>query len=265
MTESGVLSLMLPFVGLLSAAALGLVTLRKGPRDGLMVMGFASVATALIATVAIGSPWTAGGIVLVLWLPLWGLAVVLRATRSLGFTAQLAALGGLIVVLVIHLVTGDPTAYWQQLLEPVRQALVVEGLVAAEGSQLLLGQWSRWMTGAFAAALVLQYLMSLFLARWWQARLYNPGGFGQEFRRLAVGRVVGLLFLALVIWAVGVKGGGLALDLIPVLFTLLTLQGLAVAHRVRELLGARQAWLLGLYILLILFLPQVGLFLQQGL
>jgi uncharacterized protein YybS (DUF2232 family) len=37
---------------------------------------------------------------------------------------------------------------------------------------------------------------------------------------------------------------------------LLLLQGLAVAHQVRALKQARQAWLVGLYILMILFMPQ---------
>jgi hypothetical protein len=262
-TATGVLSLVVPFLGLLSAAVVGLVTLRNGVRDGLLAMALAALATGLISWLALGSPWAAAGILIVLWLPVWGLGAILRGTRALGLTVQLAALGGLAVVLVIRLVVGDPAAYWQQLLEPLRETLVGEGLVAADASQVLLGQWARWMTGAFAAALVLQYLLSLFIARWWQARLYNPGGFGEEFRGLAVSRAVGLLFLALVGWSVLAGGRGLALDLIPVPVVLLALQGLAVAHRLRELFGAQRAWLLTLYLLLILFMPQVGLLLAS--
>ena len=262
-TATGVLSLVVPFIGLLSAAVVGLVTLRNGARDGLMLMGLAALASALISGLALGSPWVALGIIVVLWLPVWGLGCILRTTRSLGLTVQLAALGGLVVVLVVRLLVGDPAVYWEKLLEPLRVTLVTEGLVAADVSQTLLAQWARWMTGAIAAALVIQYLLSLFIARWWQARLFNPGGFGAEFRGLAVSRAVGILLVVLIGAAVATGGQALALDLIPVPIVLLALQGLAVAHRLREILGAQRGWLVTLYLLLILFLPQMGLLLSS--
>ena len=51
------------------------------------------------------------------WLPLWGLAIVLRETRSQG--AALAA-GGLLLaaaVVVVRLYLGDPAAWWTRALE----------------------------------------------------------------------------------------------------------------------------------------------------
>lgn len=262
-SASALLSLLLPFLGLISSGAVGLVTLRKGPRDGLLLIALSTLAAGAIAWVGLGSPLMALGILAVLWVPILGLATILRTTRSLGLTAQLAALGGVVMVLVVHLLVDNPLQAWQQLLEPVRQTLVTDGLIDSADSTVLFDQVAKWMTGTFAAALVFQYLMSLFIARHWQAQLYNPGGFGEEFRALNVGRTFGLLFLVVLIWLALASGTGLALDLIPVLTLLLVLQGLAVIHRSRELLGIHQGWLIGLYVLLIFFMPQVSLLLAS--
>jgi hypothetical protein len=258
-TVTGLLSLLIPFVGVISSAAVGLVTLRQGARPGMLLLGTSTLASGLIAWLALGSPLVGLGILLVLWVPIWGLAASLRATRSLNLTAQLAALGGLVVVLVVHLTVGDPALYWRELIEPLRQSLLSDGLIEAEASQVLFARLAQWMTGAFAAALVLQYLASLFLARVWQAQLYNPGGFGAEFKALRVGSLVGGLFVLFLAWGLLAKGP--ALDLVPVLGLLLLLQGLAVIHRLRELRNANQGWLVALYVLLVFFMPQMALLL----
>ncbi|ADC62922.1 hypothetical protein [Allochromatium vinosum] len=258
-TVAGLLSLLIPFVGVISSAAVGLVTLRQGARPGMLLLGTSTLASGLIAWPALGSPLVGLGILLVLWVPIWGLAAVLRATRSLNLTAQLAALGGLVVVLVVHLAVGDPALYWRELIEPLRQSLLSDGLVEAAASQVLFERLAQWMTGAFAAALVLQYLVSLFVARAWQAQLYNPGGFGAEFKALRVGSPVGGLFVLFLAWGLLAQGPGL--DLVPVLGLLLLLQGLAVIHRLRELRNANQGWLVALYVLLVFFMPQMVLLL----
>jgi hypothetical protein len=258
-TVTGLLSLLIPFIGVISSAVVGLVTLRQGARSGTLLLGASTLASGLIAWLALGNPWVGLGILAVLWVPIWGLASILRATRSLSLTVQLAALGGLVVVLVVHLSLGDPARYWRELIEPLHQSLLNDGLIKPETSQVLFARLAQWMTGAFAAALVLQYLVSLFVARAWQAQLYNPGGFGAEFKALRVGAPVGWLFVLLLAW--GLFAQGLAMDLVPVLGFLLLLQGLAVVHRLRELRDANQGWLVALYGLLVFFMPQMALLL----
>jgi uncharacterized protein YybS (DUF2232 family) len=117
------------------------------------------------------------------------------------------------------------------------------------------------MTGILAAALSLQLILSLLLARWWQSLLYNPGGFQREFHAFRLHRltsIAGLLALAL-----------LLLPFLPMtnffgylgllLFAVLFLQGLAVIHAILARAGARTAWLVGLYLLLLLLPPQTVL------
>lgn len=255
---SALLSLLFPLFGLISSASVGLVTLRRGGAAGALLTLFATLAVGVFALLALGSAWPAVGILVVFWIPVLGLAVVLRRTRSLDLALQVAGLAGLVLVLTLHLALGDPAVYWQQVLEPMRQALTDDGLVQSASGQALFAEIARWMTGAFGAALLLQLLVSLFIARGWQAALYNPGGFGEEFRSFRMGRASGALILVLLLVALSGLGGGLAYTLLPVPAILLLLQGLAVLHRVHRLMGAHWGWLFGLYLLLVLFMPQLG-------
>jgi len=50
-----------------------------------------------------------------------------------------------------------------------------------------------------AVIVQLAAITSLMMARYWQASLYNVGGFGREFRRLKLNPKVGLFLLTLVV------------------------------------------------------------------
>lgn len=258
---SALLSLILPLLGLVSSATIGLVTLRKGVASGLLLVVLATFGTGIFATLALGAPWVALGVLVLFWVPLVGLGAVLRSARSLDLTVQLAGLGGVALVLAVHALVGDAAAYWQQLLEPLRESLVTDGLVSGPDSQVLFAQLARWMTGAFAAGLVFQYLIALFISRWWQAALFNQGGFGEEFRALRLGRLFGLAVLVLAPLPLIFPSLKMIGDVLPVLGGLLILQGLAVAHAARALFNAGSGWLIGLYGVLVLLMPQTGLLL----
>ena len=48
--------------------------------------------------------------------------------------------------------------------------------------------------------LAVSTILCLFVSRWWQAMLYNPGGFGEEFRQLRLDvRAAGLSIIAFIV------------------------------------------------------------------
>jgi hypothetical protein len=252
---SAVLSLIVPLLAVVSSAVVALATLRQGAKEGLLVAGIAGLASAVLAWLALETPWPGVGFLVVLWVPLWALALILRQTRNLALSVQAAALAGLLILIGLHLATDDPATYWTQILEPVRAGLVEGGVIEEPASRALMTALAKWMTGAFAASLYVQFLLALFLGRWWQAGLYNPGGFGAEFRELRLSPWLGyaaLVFVGLRFWRPEAVWG---YELLILILPLLLLQGLAVVHGIRHALGAGVGWLVGVYLLLLAAMP----------
>lgn len=254
-TASAMLSLLVPLLGLLSSATLALVTLRKGAAEGLAVGALAGLAGGLLAYATLGSPLPAVGFILVLWLPIWGLSLVLRRTRSLALTVHVTALIGLVIVAGVYLQAADPAAYWTELLEPIRRGLVEGGVVDAAIGRQLVERIARWMTGAFAATFYFQLLAALFIGRWWQALLYNPGGFGAEFRALRLQSGVGYAALGLAAAMLLLDQATWPADLLLLTAPLFFLQGMAIAHALAHARSAHRGWLVGFYGLLLLVMP----------
>ncbi len=128
---------------------------------------------------------------------------------------------------------GDPASVWLEELRPLAEQFEQSGLLTAEQGLQLVQTIAGWMAGLFAAGLFLQLVAGLFLARSWQAALYNPGGFRKEFHTFRLHRmfgVVGGLALAVVLMPT-LLDAGLLRDLGVLLLVLLFLQGLAMSHR----------------------------------
>jgi len=102
-------------------------------------------------------------------------------------------------------------------------------------------------------------LLSLLLARAWQAGLYNPGGFGVEFRAPRLGRRFAVLSLATAATATVLSGslGQLMADALVILLVIYLLQGLALVHAVVHSRSAHRGWLIGLYAVLLMAALQV--------
>jgi len=101
------------------------------------------------------------------------------------------------------------------------------------------------VTGLLAASLQVISLLCLMLARYWQAALYNPQGFGREFRalRLSAPVAVSLLLGVLVVPLLGPQAAVLApLCAVPLLFA-----GLALGHGLVALKRLPGFWLVLMY------------------
>ncbi len=259
-TGTGLLALVIPFIGILSTATVGLVTLRQGMRSGGWLLTSSTLASSLIAWFALGNPWLGVGLLVLLWAPIWGLAMLLRLRRSWPLTLQVALGASMILVLALFGLMDDPVRYWRELFAPLIETLVRDGVVGAELSQSLLERLSQWMAIGFVAALLMQALIGLMIARAWQSQLYYPGGFTSEFGALRLHPATGALFLVFLVWGLSI-GPGVGLALASVLAVVLLVQGFAIIHGALALLGVHHGWLGALYLVWLLFLPQITLFL----
>ena len=228
-TSLALLSLMMPPVSVLSSATVALVTLRLGAKEGLTIFGCSSLATAILGFLVIGSFQFALMYVMVLWLPVWLIAIVLRESRSLFLTIEIAVWVGVIGVIGFYLYDADPATLWKSILT---QMIPVEAPVV--DLQQKMDMLVHYMTGIIAAGSVCGLLFGLFLGRWWQANLYNPGGFKQEFLFLQCKGRLSVGAFALVGIAVATSGviSEIVWNTTILLFVLFAVTGTAVLHTV---------------------------------
>ncbi|MCP3671423.1 MAG: DUF2232 domain-containing protein [Gammaproteobacteria bacterium] len=253
------LSLLFPPLSIISSAVVALVTLRRGPQDGLFVTLLGTAACALLAMLVQVDAISVVGFTLLLWLPVWVLALLLRSSSSLALATTVALLFGLLVIVVYYVEFSDPVAEWRRLLEPLLQSFNQAQTLERDQQILLLDVLSHWMTGLMAAGFFLQLMISVLLARWWQSLLYYPGGYRSEFHQLRLPRTLAMFTVAVVgLLLLDMDVGSPMLDyLAMLLITAYLLQGLALAHGIRAQLGVSQGWLFAMYVLLFIAAPHM--------
>lgn len=263
------LELIFTRVGLFSAAAIGLVTLVQGQRQGLIVM---LVATTFFLVIASISNQTATSIVFVLiyWLPTWFLAQLLARQISL----QLVILSAGVIGLVASVITANLYITYEQqfnlfILDNFLPAFkgVNTGLSPDELKVFLISLGKQVATNC-AAYWVLSMCINLFIARWWQAMIYHPGGFGEEFRSIRFGLIPAIGGMLIVMLTLSIGSGLLSqifLSCLSVVILLFLMQGLSITHYVVKVRKLASVWLVVTYFLVILLPYQMFLIAIIGL
>ncbi len=250
----------LGFVSIVSGAAVALVTLRQGAKQGLVVLLGASVVAGafmyfVFDTMALGLAFS-----LFLWLPLWCLSLVLRSTSSWSILFDAAAAIGIVGIVAFYLALGEPVQFWQLVLNQMLAVMSEQGGVAEiELIQQQIPVIAKWLTGLLAAALVVGFIASMMLARWWQALLYNPGGFRQEFYGLRQSKIAALTVLFIL--AVSSLNMGqisdMAGDIMLIVLAVYSVVGLALVHALIAMKGMHSGWLIAIYVLMFFVPPHV--------
>lgn len=255
-TAAFALTSLIPVLGILSVlsgATVALVTLRHGAKQGMQVLAGASLILSLSIYFVMGTMLPGLVFVLFLWLPLWGISLLLRRTASWSITLDAAVVLGVLMVVVFYIATGNPAQWWVLMLGQVFDAMAAQrtgvdlGLLREQ-----LPKIAEWMTGMLAGAFVLGLIASMMLARWWQSLLFNPGGFRQEIHGLRQSRIatmVVLVLLSLSLLKFGVIGR-LAADLMVIAVVVYSVAGLALVHAVMAITGKHRGWLVALYVVM---------------
>ncbi|MCW8906468.1 MAG: DUF2232 domain-containing protein, partial [Sedimenticola sp.] len=236
-----------------------LVTLRGGAAAGGLVVALAAVASAVLALMALGGINLAAGFLLLMWLPAWLLALLLRSSRSLSVAVIGALVLGVVMLAGQFMQSGDPVAEWEAILGPFVESLTDAQLLEGSQQARLVSLMAGWMPGIVAAGFFLQLMVAMFLARWWQALLYNPGGFRAEFHQLRLPRLLAVAMLLLLLFMLTQAGSGVTVleYLLVLLVCAWFIHGLALVHGVIGRLGSSSGWLIALYLLLLFALPHM--------
>lgn len=255
-SSMAMLGLLFPPAAWISAAAIVLVTLVYGAQRGLMVTGLALLGTAFFAYLIFAAPQVAAVFIVLAWLPALIVATILRETVSLAYSMQALTLICLIAVTLIYVQYPEFGEFWR---EPLSQMVAQLAQQTVKMSLAELKQAENWvidfLPGFFASSLLIGAMVSLFIARWWQSVIYNPGGFANEFRSLNLGKASALIAGMLILAAVA-SGSVLVLALVMIVSVMYLLQGLSLLHAVIKIRQVNAVWLYVVY-MITFFIPHM--------
>lgn len=238
------------WVPLISQAALGLVTLRKGWQEGLIVTMWAmlpALAGLWLGNVGIAVAYASVAVILVGY----ALAIVLRVSVSwpvtLASTVVLSILTALGILWLAPDLVGEIQSFFKALLvDP-------EAPEGSEAENIIVQFTATKASGMVAFWVGVSSIGGLLIGRWMQAIVYNPGGFQQEFHLLRLNPQVALACLAGIAYCLW---SGAEYSFWANLFSLpLALAGLGLVHHAIASWGGGVAAVLAMYLVLIIFGP----------
>lgn len=230
-----VVSAVLPLLFWLSAAAGSLVFLRRGFKDASSVLVW-GLLPALVLWI-FGEPST-----LMVFVGTLALAASLRAGHSWSRVLLFSIPLGVVYGVVLGSVLREPLEMLAGALEKALPQIDGKPMIPSELITPLL-------ISSSAASMQLISVLALVLARYWQAALYNPGGFGREFRELRLPAVPTLVLVSFMV--LGPFFGSQFLTLAFASSVVLFLAGLAMIHGLVAQGRLANFWLVGMYVTLI--------------
>lgn len=250
--------LMLPFAYLISGSVIALITLRKGGAIGLQTLIASLLVLYGFFVVADLLPQLSVAYALVIWLPVWLASTVLRLSQKQGVLICMVGLLVISLIVATYAIIGDVASWWQQWFDVMLEKAVPPERIDQYKDVLEAG--APMMNSMMAAALMLNIVMTVFCARWWQSRLFNSGAFQKEFHALrlpsAILPVSGIIML--LVFTAGEPWKSMLRDSTVILMFVYLIQGISSVHRNVDKLKLSSAWLISMYCLLVL-IPQMGL------
>ncbi|MDG1244756.1 MAG: hypothetical protein P8N66_08680 [Porticoccaceae bacterium] len=239
----GVFGSLLPFV---SVSTIGLVTLRKGAAEGFIVSLWVILPLLLSYMFSASSPFMAvvSGVALI------NMALVAnahRVTADWNFSLGIATLSGVVLVCLAALL------FQAEMNDFVNELEEMLATASEQSGQTMLVLTRNGFLAFVAWVVIFNTVIGLVLSRWWQALLYNPGGFQEEFQMLRLSPKLSLVCLSIFIAGLALGGNyqlWLRLASIPLL-----IGGLAIVHYVVQHKSFSLWVLVGMYLGLFLFGP----------
>lgn len=246
--QATVVALIGSWFPLISPATVALVSLRRGVSDGVIILLWAALPALIALAISDIGP-------LMTMVTIAGLATTFVAGLVLRLNASWAqTLIGIVAMasfsgLILAWAEPDPVAGVTNALGDMLTQMQAQ----APGNAEVFTPSVTFVVGLVCYVIAVNSMLSLFLARWWQAALYNPGGFQSEFHQLRLNPVQALLCLAAVLYS-WQQGGDYhtwgSLFGLPLLVS-----GIALVHFTVKARNFGGQWLVLFYLALLLVNP----------
>ncbi len=249
----GLLFTILPLFGWVSNAIVSLVTLRKGAKEGAIVLLWVILPAVVVAGL--------GNRLIILYGIIGGslftyvLALVLRQTQSWKAVLTASLLLGLLAVLLVHAWIPNIAEVWVNQFD--HYAVLIKNQFNLMVNAARLQLFAKFATGFQVAFITLSVLINLIVARGFQSMLYNPGQLRPELKNVRLSPWEVLVFLL-----IGISsffGVAMAQDALPVIGLIFVLAGISVFHAMADLKNVTNKWIFLFYVLLAVFFPYVAI------
>ncbi|MFQ3323020.1 MAG: hypothetical protein ACI90U_000836 [Pseudomonadales bacterium] len=231
----------------IGGAALALVTLRQGAKDGFLLLLWALLPALMVA-------WYAGETApMVVLLGSWMAAIILRETSSWPLALTGITAFGLITAITVLFIGPQWLDNVAEVAEQFIEQLNQQVQAGESTAGVIIPPTVMQIVGMLGLVYTITTVVCVVLGRSWQAALYNPGGFGVEFRQVRLPPTLAVP-LFLVVMACMVQGG----DLLPWAYLLAVpfiISGIALVHALVAAKARSSASLWLFYGLLILVNP----------
>lgn len=253
--NAGLLALvfaLLPFFNWLSVIIMALVTLRRGAKEGLVIL-FCVLLPSIVWVLYTKNETILLNIVIGAT-AIWIMASVLHKTHNWSRVLILGAFIGSVIIVLLHNYIPDMNAWWQQKMLASLQKVGKEIPINSSAEFANIKQISVVATGLQASAILLIDLVWLVIARYWQSMLYNPGKLRPELHNIRLPRwttfAVAMMFLFA--WLSKLP---MLIDMLPLWLLIFAVTGLSVIHSIVAARKMSWMWLVVLYAMLFFSLP----------
>ena len=229
------------FFPLISTSAVALVSLCKGAKEGTLLFLWVSLALVLLQQSGSENPLlTAVSIVSL------GIMVLAAEVHRVMASWQWTLL--VIVVVAVISAQGFAILMGSSVTSLVATAQDLLNAVKSQGqdAQTSIVLSESMLLGLVATILAIGSIMSLMLARWWQAGVQNPGGFQKEFHGFSIDAKIAVILI--VILVVGQFFSQSAQIWVDIAALPLIIAGIALVHFAVKLFGQGRQWLAFLYV-----------------
>jgi len=252
----------------ISSIMIALAVMRRGGLFGIQVIAGCVVFIVLALSFINQLSYTdALMIALRTWLPVWCCAMVLRKTQSQAAMTLAAGAFGTIFVILMYVLIDDVPVWWQTWFDNFLDA-ILKGELTADATARIgqlksdLAQIAPMINPLIISFMVVRLITVILIGRWWQSRLFNPGGFRKEFYILQLPRP--LMYLALVGIIILLLGEESQLypvrDLLWLVIIMYLFQGISSVHRLVRKRNYSSAWLVAMYCFLLILFPHMIVF-----
>jgi hypothetical protein len=221
------LLLALVFASLLpvaTTALLALDTARRGAHQGLLSAALGTAAIVALSWLSGADVTVSAAFGAITFFSGVAIGALLQRAGSLVLAFQAGMLFGLLLVGGVTVFGPDPGELLAPVIAELAQVLQASGATSQQVAVV-----ESWGGMLFAAAVFAQIMGPLFLAYWWLSIAASQKRFGQEFRTLRLGRILGVAATAVV--ALGlVFATALVQNLTALALAGFVLQGLAILH-----------------------------------